>query len=33
MLKLHVAHIDVHQGGSGEKIIRLGGNDGDFFVG
>ena len=33
MLKLHMAHIHIHQSCSGEKVLGFCGNNGDFFVG
>ena len=32
MFKLHMAHVDVHQGGSGEEVIGFRGNYYDSFV-
>ena len=30
VFELHMAHVDVHQGRSGKKVLRFAGNDSDF---
>ena len=33
VLKLHMAHVHIHQSRSGEKIFGFCGNNSDFFIG